>query len=101
MPRYAFLLVALIGDEANRPEVCHGIRQFPTPCSIALTIWDVTFAYTSGLSGAGFSFVDVAAPLKLLVFRDRAGLASVAVPLSFWCAIRLHNRTSELTQQYT
>ena len=26
-----FLLVALIGDDANRPEVCQGIRQFPRP----------------------------------------------------------------------
>jgi hypothetical protein len=57
MPRYAFLLVALIGDEASRPDVCHGIRQLPTPCSIALIIWDVTRAYTSSFSVEVFSFV--------------------------------------------
>jgi len=65
MPRYAFRLVALIGDEANRPEVCQGIFQFPTPCSIALIIWDVTFAYTSGRSTAVFSLVDIEADLQL------------------------------------
>jgi hypothetical protein len=36
------LLVTLIGEKANFPEVCHGIRQLLTPCSIALMIWDVT-----------------------------------------------------------
>ena len=83
MPRYGFLLVALIGEKASRPDVCQGILQFPTPCSIALTIWDVTFAYTSGFSVEVFSFVDIEAPIKLLVFRDRAGLASDAIPILF------------------
>jgi hypothetical protein len=29
---------------AKRPDVCHGIRQLLTPCSIALMIWAVTRA---------------------------------------------------------
>src|ERR1700733_5844708 len=101
MPRYAFLLVALIGDEANRPDVCQGILQFPTPCSIALMIWDVTFAYTSSFSVEVFSFVDIEVASSTFVFRDRAGLASDAVPILFWCAIRFTNRTSELIRSYT
>ena len=42
IPLYGFLLVTLIGENANFPEVCHGICQLLTPASIALTIWDVT-----------------------------------------------------------
>ena len=43
MPRYGFLLVTLIGLKTLiLPDVCQGIRQFPTPCSIALTIASVT-----------------------------------------------------------
>jgi len=38
MPLYGFLLVTLIGENANFPEVCQGIRQLLTPCSIALMI---------------------------------------------------------------
>jgi hypothetical protein len=55
-----------MGDEAKRPDVCHGMRQFPTPCSIALMIWDVTRAYTSSFSVEVFSFVDIEAPNQLL-----------------------------------
>jgi hypothetical protein len=36
-----FLQITLTGEKANRPDVCHGKRQVLTPCSIALTIWDV------------------------------------------------------------
>jgi hypothetical protein len=57
--------MTLTGENANLPEVCHGIRQFPTPCSIALTIWDVTRWYTSCLGVMVLSCVDIEAPLKL------------------------------------
>ena len=65
---------------AFRPVVCQGIRQFPTPFSIALMIWDVTVSYTSRFSVAVFSFVDIEAPIQLLVFRDRARRQPVAIP---------------------
>jgi hypothetical protein len=38
IPRYAFLLVILIGEFAYRPVVCQGMRQFPAPFSIAVMI---------------------------------------------------------------
>ncbi len=44
IPRYGFLLTALIWLNAWRPLVCHGMRQLPTPFSIAVTIWSVTRA---------------------------------------------------------
>src|SRR6266516_1142608 len=83
MPRYGFLLVTLMGENANFPEVCHGMRQLLTPASIALTIWDVTREYTSCFSGAVFSFVDIVKP-PFAVFRNRqvfrplAGSACIA-----------------------
>jgi hypothetical protein len=58
MPRYGFLLMALIGLKANFPEVCQGILQLLTPCSIAFTIESVTLRYTSSF-GKVFSFVDI------------------------------------------
>jgi hypothetical protein len=42
MPLYAFLLVTLIGEKANRPDVCQGMCQLLTPFSIALIIWAAT-----------------------------------------------------------
>ena len=50
MPRYGFRLVTLMGEKENRPDVCQGIRQVPTPCSIALMIASVTLRYTSRFS---------------------------------------------------
>ncbi len=42
------------------------MRQLLTPCSIALTIWDVTRLYTSCFSVAVFSFVDI---VKIVLSR--------------------------------
>ena len=82
MPLYGLRLMALMGDEANRPDVCQGIRQFPTPFSIAVMIWDVTRAYTS-VDVAVFSFTDI---VKINLSRC-SGIVpdsqSVAVPSSF------------------
>src|SRR5437879_2139760 len=57
-----------MGENANFPEVCHGMRQLLTPASIALTIWDVTRLYTSC---AVFSFVDIVKLHPFAVFRNR------------------------------
>ena len=53
-----------MGEKAKRPLVCQGIRQLLTPCSIALTIWDVTRAYTSCFSVAVFSVPDIVLDLS-------------------------------------
>src|SRR2546425_8412569 len=66
MPLYGFLLVTLTGENANFPEVCHGMRHVLTPASIALMIWDVTRWYTSCFSVAVFSFVVI---VKLALSR--------------------------------
>jgi hypothetical protein len=60
LPRYGFLLVTLIGEKAKFPEVCHGMRHELTPCSTALTIWDVTREYTSCFSVEWDSDIEVA-----------------------------------------
>ncbi len=81
MPLYGFLLVTLIGENANLPEVCHGIRQLLTPASIALMIWDVTRLYTSCFSVAVFSFVDI---VKLFLSRCLGiGRCSMHLPIPF------------------
>ena len=80
MPLYGFLLITLTGENANFPEVCHGIRQLLTPASIALTICDVTRAYTSGFSDAVFSFVDIVKLSPFAVFRNRQVFQHLPVP---------------------
>ena len=71
MPLYGFLVVTLIGENANFPEVCQGMRQLLTPASIALTIWDVTRWYTSCFSDAVFSLLDIVKPNPFAVFRSQ------------------------------
>jgi hypothetical protein len=90
-PRYGFLLVTLTGENANLPEVCHGIRQLLAPCSIALTIWDVTRSYTSRFSVAVFSFVDI---VKLTFRVVRAPCASPRIKA--WHAYTTVETTSVL-----
>src|SRR5215467_5400626 len=67
-----------MGLKAWRPEVCQGMRQLPTPFSIALMIWDVTVSYTSRFSVAVFLFVDIGVSFQNSVFRDRAKSAPIA-----------------------
>jgi len=98
MPRYGFLLVALTGDEENRPEVCQGIFQVPTPFSIAAMIWDVTFAYTSGFV---FSFVDIEADPQLWCLGTTSDAHLVRSRLCVWRSIPFTNRTSGLNSSYT
>src|SRR5207248_3514519 len=88
MPRYAFLLVALIGDAASLPDVCQGIFQLPTPCSIAWMIWDVTRAYTSGFWAEVFSSVDIEAPFSFGVQGPRR-TAIRRGPVFMWRSIGL------------
>ena len=76
MPRYGFLLDTLIGLNTNRPEVCHGMRHVPAPCSIAVMIWSVTRAYTSRYSVAVLSEVDIRETNLSRVFRGRAKLVA-------------------------
>src|SRR5712692_9278597 len=100
MPRYGFLLVTLIGENANLPEVCHGIRHLLTPASIALTIWDVTRLYTSC---EVFSFVDIVKHHPFAVFRNRQVFRPSAGSVS--CIARLiqeftPNKPLEVTCSY-
>src|ERR1019366_5274692 len=80
MPLYGFLLVTLMGEKAYRPEVCQGIDQFPTPCSIAVIIASVTVRYTSRFSVALLSEVDIRETHPFAMFRGHAGLASGKAP---------------------
>ena len=81
IPLYAFLLVTLIGEKANLPDVCQGIRQEVTPCSIALTIWDVTLAYTSRLSVAVLSVLGIEVVSSTLVFRGHGKFVACRGPV--------------------
>src|SRR5262245_39932031 len=82
MPRYGFLLTTLIGEKAKRPDVCHGMRHVPTPCSIAFTIASVTLRYPPRFSDADavWSMLDIVKEARFALFRGRAGLPSVAAP---------------------
>ena len=83
MPRCGFLAVDVTEEKANRPDVYQGIFRLLAPWSIAFMNLDGTRACMSSVWVEVFSFVDIEVAPAALVFRGHAGLASVAVPLSF------------------